>query len=272
MKRVLLLILLGAIPASLTADVLLNEPFNYADGRLADLSSGTWVNHSGTTPLDVMGGSAFINQADTTGGREDVNRALSVSFDPATDNTSRLYAGFTVNFSSLPANNGTASAGSYFAHFKSSAASEFYARIGANQEGAASGSFRLALGNEAWSSSASIEYPQDLALGVSYNVVVRLDLATDQATLWVNPVDESSTSITATDAISYAAGGSIAAFALRQGTTGTAPNDGAPGALALDNLVVATTFNEAQVIPEPSTWAMLMLGGLAFGWALRRQA
>jgi hypothetical protein len=36
--------------------------------------------------------------------------------------------------------------------------------------------------------------------------------------------------------------------------------------------VVATTFAEAQVIPEPSTWAMLVLGGLAFGWTLRRRA
>ncbi len=271
MKRVLLPILLGSIPVSLTADVLLNEPFDYANGRLADLSAGAWVNHSGTTPLEVVGGTAFINQGDTTGGREDVNRALSVSFDPATDNTSKLYAGFTVNFSAPPVNNGTATAGSYFAHFKSTAANEFYARVGANAEGAAPGTFRLALANESWNSAATVEYPQDLVLGVSYNVVVRLDLATDQATLWVNPVNESSLSVTSTDTISYAAG-SIASYALRQGTTGTSPNDGGPGGLGLDNLVVATTFAEAQVIPEPSTWAMLVLGGLAFGWTLRRRA
>jgi hypothetical protein len=186
-------------------------------------------------------------------GRQDNNRLLSQSFDPATDNTTALYGSFTVNFSALPT---AGTAGSYFAHLKSSAANEFYARIGATPEGAAEGSFRLALTNESWSAAATIEYPQDLSLNTDYQVVFRFDLATDQATLWVNPTNEASLSVTATDAVSFAAG-SIEAYALRQGTSGTPA--GGPGTLTLDNLRITTSFSEA-VVPEPSTLLCTLLG------------
>ena len=248
------------VPVALNAEVVLQESFDYADGRLVDVSAGAWTVHSGTIALNVAGGQAVIDQADTSGGREDVNRLFSVTYDPATDNSTKLYAAFSVTFSALPA-----STGSYFAHFKSSAANEFYARVGADTEGAAPGTFRLAIANETWNSTASIEYPQDLALGVSYDVMVRLDLATDQGTLWVNPVDESSTSVTATDTILYAAG-SINAYALRQGTS----DIGAPGTLTLDNLRAGTSFTEVQAVPEPSTFALFGLGGAALLMRRRR--
>jgi hypothetical protein len=73
--------------------------------------------------------------------------------------------------------------------------------------------------------------------------------------------------VTATDAIGYAAGGLINAFALRQGTSGSSPNDAAPGDLFLDNLIVGTTF--ASVIPEPSSFALLGLGVAT--WLIRRR-
>ena len=253
---------LVALPVALNADVVLIENFDYADGRLVDASAGAWVVHSGTRALNVQGGHAVIEQPDTTGGGEDVNRLFSMSFDPAVDNTTALYAALDVTFSSLPVNNGDhTSGGSYFAHFKSSAASEFYARLGANMDGAASGMFRLGIANESWSSALSYEYPQDLSLGVTYNLMIRLDLATDQATLWVNPANEASTSVTASGAISYS--GSINSFALRQGTSGSAPNDGSTGSLTVDNLRVGTSFAEVQAVPEPSTFALFGLGALA---------
>jgi hypothetical protein len=98
--------------------------------------------------------------------------------------------------------------------------------------------------------------------------VLRLDLATDTSTLWVNPADEFSASVTATDPISYS--GTINAFALRQGTTGSSPNISAPGAIAVGNLRVATEFTEIHVVPEPAPATLLLLGGAA--WVIRRRS
>ncbi len=258
------------------ADVLMWEDFDYPNGQLSQVATNIWVTHSGgTRPLNVSSAAAVINQADMSGGGEDVTRLLSASFDPSTDNTTKLYAAFLVNFSSLPVNTGTYTAGSYFAHFRSDVLNEYYARVGANLEGAAPGMFRLAIANETWTSAASVEYPLDLALGQTYEVVVRLDLATDQTTLWVTPytvggtpLTEADPGVTATDAFTYS--GLINAFALRQGTSGLSPNMGAPGLFTLDHLRVATTFDELQVIPEPSPAALLALGGLAWlAWRRR---
>ena len=265
--KLLLLASLALAPLTVHPETLLQEAFAYPDGRLADVSGGLWTVQSGTLPLNVFGGLARLEQADATGGREDVNRFLARSFDPVADNVTRLYAGFTVNLSALPYEGGSSTAGSYFAHFKASAANQFYARVGANREGAAPGAYRLAVANADWTSATSLEYPADLQPGITYDVVLRLDLGTDTSTLWINPVDEFSPNVTATDPIKYS--GTLNAFALRQGTTGSSPNLGGPGAVAVGNLRVATAFPEVQAVPEPAAATLLLLGGA--GLLMRRR-
>jgi hypothetical protein len=251
---------------------LLNETFSYPDGALTNVAPLNWFYHSGSggsaNTLNVVAGRAFINQGDLVGGRDDYNSPLSSTFNPTTDNTSVLYSSFTVNFSALPVNAGTSVNGSYFAHFKSSAPNEFYGRIGASLVGAAPGNFRIAIANEAgFSSTSPTYYPMDLSLNTTYRIVSRLSLATDTATLWINPVLESDLSVTATDAITYAAG-SINSYALRQGTSGNSPNTGANGALYIDDLVVGTAF--VDVVPEPSALALAGVGALILAGYRRR--
>lgn len=243
------------------AAILLTENFNYSDGAINTVSGGLWVSHGGgTTPLNVVSGKALINQGDTTGGRDDYNRALSSTFDPSSDNTSVIYSGFIANWSVLPSL-GTQD-GSYFAHFKSSAASEFYGRINATLAGAASGFFRVGITTETTSAANTQEVPLDLSLNTDYLIVTKLDLSTDRVTLWINPTSEASSNVVSIDAPTYAAG-SINAYALRQGTSGTG---GYPGVLTVDGLKVATTF--AEVVPEPASLGLLAGAGVL---ALRRR-
>lgn len=270
-RTIAMLAALAAAAPLAQADILLTEDFSYADGSLLTLSGNAWRNHSGSVPMAVLGGQAVIDQGTTATGREDLNRLLSTSFDPAVDNTTAIYGSFSVNFSALPPAPGSNTYGSYFFHLKSNAANEFYGRIGANIEGAAPGSFRIAVANESWSTANTVEYPLDLALNTTYTVAFKFDLATDKATLWIDPTSEASLSISAADPVTYAVG-RIEAAALRQGTTGTSPNDGAPGALLIDNLIIGTSFTESvTIVPEPSTWALLGLGATGLLLAARRR-
>lgn len=265
MKKFLVLTLAGVLPILSQAQTYLTESFDYPDGALTNVSS-LWSWHSGSggaaNTLNVVGGRAFINQDDAASGHDDYNRLLTTSFDPLTDNTTTLFAAFTVNFAALPFNGGTSVNGSYFAHFKTSSGSEFYSRIGATTTGAAPGLFRIGIGNEA---GTPVFLPTDLSLNTTYLVVARLDLGTDNSTLWINPLSLGDPSVTATDTIGYA--GLINSFALRQGTTGTSPNIGAPGDIYLDDLRVGGSF--ASVIPEPSAFALLALG--LGTWIVRRR-
>lgn len=271
---VMLFAVLSVWSSTSQATLVLTDDFTYANGAISSVSGGSWLVHSGTdsgaTALNVTSGQAIINQGGTAGGGADVNRLLSTTFDPATDNTSKLYSAFTVNFSALPVTGD--SDGSYFAHLKSSAANEFYARIGANTNGAAAGTFRLTVANETYNVANTVEFPQDLSLNTTYTVVARLDLANDRTTLWIDPLSEASTSVTAIDVITYAVG-AINSYALRQGTSGT----GAPGILAVDGLRVATTFAEVTAaVPEasPVLFGSMICGvvGLALGARKLRRA
>jgi hypothetical protein len=250
------------------AQVYLQENFNYPDGRLADQPGAGWTIHStGATPLNVVSGAVFVHQPDGTSSREDAYHLLTengtpVAF-PSTDPIA-LYARFDVTFSALP----SGPLGSYFAHFRTDAGSQFYGRVGANVANAAPGTFRLSLANAAWSATAGVQWAQDLSLGVSYTVVERLDFATKTSTLWLNPVDESSPSITATDSITWS--GNLSSYALRQGTSPGAAGAEGPGDITVDNLVVARTFAEATAVPEPHEYALLLFGLAGLGYWHRR--
>jgi hypothetical protein len=244
------------------------DNFNtYADGDITTSSGGAWaVQSTGSPTIQISSGAAVINQAVfSPASNERVARSLGATFSTSGGNPSTVYAAFDANWSQLP----LSTTGAYFLNFGTgtSSTATFYGRVGATVNGAATGSFRVAVANANWSSANEVTYPQDLSFNVTYEIVVKYDLNTRDTTLWINPTSAGSTSVTATDA-GVGVQGDITAVSLRQGVTNT--GHGAPGELTLDNLAVGGTF--ISVVPEPGAYAAAFGAGLTvFGlWRRRR--
>lgn len=228
MNKLLLNLCAGALfYGTAHAAVILNEPFNYADGPLTTVSGGIWANHSGTAlQLDVASGKAVVSQSEA----EDVNAFLSGQ----PYSTGNLYASFVVNLSGLPS--GT---GGYFAHFKDDA-SGFRARVFTSITGATAGQFRVGIANG--TGTAAI-VPKDLSTGQDYTLVLRYDTATGASTLWISPSSEGSTTDRA-DGTDTATSIGIRSFALRQ--------SGSLGILTVDDLKVGTSFGDVTSGSDPA--------------------
>jgi len=229
MKAIAKLLVCGLLVGQLSllqAAILLQDDFNYQDGVLTDVSSGKWRWHSGNgSGMFVVGGELKVD-----GGLvDDCNALLSGGPYDASASVPALYAMFKIRVTSLPSGSGT-----YFAHFKDSGTG-FRARVFVGTEGASAGRYRLGLANG--SSTVNVWFPQDLDRDVTYTVVVRYIPQTGVSTLWVDPMNETSTSVTATDSATSIG---IVQYAFRQASGG--------GVVMVDDLVVGTTF--ADVIPS----------------------
>ncbi|MEJ5239237.1 MAG: hypothetical protein WHT82_12815 [Limisphaera sp.] len=207
------------------ATVYVDESFDYPDGPLSEVSGGRWVTHSGTTgQVDVVSGAASLTQAES----EDVSLAIT-NVPGAAITEGLLYAGFTVRFTALPSG-----AGTYFWHFRDTGTFNFRARVFATTTGAGSGKFRFGIAN---GGNTPVIIPTDCDLDTEYKLVVRYDVATAVATLWLNPSSEES-------AVNRAQGSDnttsvpIVFVAMRQALSG----GNGMGSLSLDNLRIGTEF------------------------------
>jgi hypothetical protein len=161
----------------------------------------------------------------TDGNSEDVNAPLIGQPYSAT-NKQVLYSSFTLNYSSLPTEGGT-----YFAHFKDATTSGFYGRVYASTLNAATGTYRLGIGNVT-ATNTTAQIAQDLVLNSNYTVVTRLVLTNGVSTVWINPTSESSPSMTDTTSVSTPS--AITSYALRE--------NAGEGTMNVDNLKVALNF------------------------------
>lgn len=202
---------------------LLNEGFDYdSSGAIIGVSDGFWQTHSGTAG-QMQVGSGQVTVTDNNG--EDVNAPLiGQPYNSASKQV--LYSSFTINYTSLPTEGGT-----YIAHFRDSS-SGYYARVYASTFNAASGAYRLGVGNYSVVTNTTAQVAQDLLPGVNYTVVTRLVLSNGVSTIWINPTGESSPSMTDTTAVS--APGPITSYALRE--------NAGEGTMNIDNLKVGLNF------------------------------
>lgn len=223
----------------LAAAVYLSEPFAYPDGLITTTSASLWKHTSGAErQLNVQNGVLLLREDHS----EDV--AADLASGPfAADSGATLYAAFDLTATALPSGEGN-----YFAHFRDSG-SNFRGRvfIAPTADGQA-GFYRIGISNNGKAEEAAF-FPQPLAIGTRYPIAVRYEVEFAVSTLWVDPTDADSESVRDDSANPK----TITKFAFRQSLSG----GNGMGELQIDNLVVASTLEEAlagpssQPRPEP---------------------
>jgi len=224
-----------------------------------DLTVSPWFGNTGTPATSGVGGIQVINDPTGLSTRalqvsqalsQDIKASIAITntyadvivttnvtgtttnvvygFSPS-NSVNALYATMTIYVTTPPAS----ATPTYFTHFTSDA-SGFKAKLFIITNGAAPGNYRIAIQNAGNAITNAV--PLDLSPNTAYTVVTRYILGSSVSTVWINPVNESSTSITAGDVSTPTV---INAYSFRQAS--------AEGVIDVDNLVVGTTF--ADVVP-----------------------
>ena len=245
----LALTLCAAFAGSASAVTLLSDGFSYANGNL--VPNGGWANYSGAiTDLQVASGrvTGFGPNAN------DDHKLFAVQ-----PTTTKTYACFEVVIPAIAA----APKPIYFAELKDAGAANLVSRVyvlpitGGWTFGISHSSTSATVGVTPWSAST-------LSYDTRYFIVINYDPVAKSSKLWVNPVNEASTSVTNTNAAIAAL--AVSGFGWRQSNVASTlpaspPYVGtADWGFSVDNLGVGTTFDDAcfQVTPaKSSTWGQL---------------
>ncbi len=255
---------LGAtVLQSARANLLLSDSFNsYANGNLVGQGNWSQTGSYATSPVQVNNGVVYLGNSG-----QDVYDPFNTPVTLADGQS--LYFGLVINVSAAQG------AGDYFMHFTANAgnSSQFYDRLFVQ---AATGGYVLGLEGTA-GGGATITYGTTvLSLNTSYNIVLAYNYSSltpsnSVDAVYVNPTDPSVANNTAYLSAAWGSANpdtnQIGAVNFRQGSTSSAPT------LTVDNLTVSTQFSDvATAAPEPSTLALMGLGGLAglFAWRRKR--
>jgi hypothetical protein len=252
---------MAVLPAA-KATVLYSESFSYANGNLTN--GTTWFQtgaaSAGANPIQVSSGVAALG---TSG--QDVYSPLSSIY--TIPNGTSLFFSLTMSVVSAQ------TTGDYFFHYTPTVgdSSLFFSRVWAKSSGAG-----YVLGYSETSGAGSVTNwgSTVLSFSTSYNMVLVYNAITaalnNTASIYVDPTDPTLANNTAyilndTWTSASAENLNVAAVNLRQGAAASAPG------LTVDNILVATSFNDIVAVPEPSTVALSAIGGFAFLFAFRRR-
>jgi hypothetical protein len=243
------LIAIAAAPSFAT--VLLSESFTYPNGD--GLLMHGWVPTGANvgTDITVLAGRANGDCANTP----DDNKGFAAQ-------TGLTYCCFEVM---IPDPGGSPKT-IYFQHNSDGGASNFGARVYVMPTAVGATTFTFAISHSSTNAGVGVVpwTATSLSYGVSYRVVTKYDPANNTSTLWVNPANESSTSVSQIGTASIA---SVSAVCLRQSATAATLPAGTPSGSAnwkfsVDNLGVGTTFNDAcaQITPTSNpTWGQVKM-------------
>lgn len=246
--------------------ILLKDTFSYSDGDMAGrtpLVGGSWTvtGTNNATNLEVIGGEARLSlSGNILGGaaRDSLAAQLQLEGSNYTSSTGdQVFIGFDIRV--------TTTGGGAFPIVLLSENGALPAvqssRI-IRRAGSAAGTFQLVAANDGAVNGNGEIVADNLTLGTSYRLVARYDHDTGATAMWLGTGSNTLSFIgTATDpgattplAMSF--------LSLRQGFASGG------GVQFIDNLVVATSFGEAAVIPEPTIACLLV--PIAMGLVRRR--
>ncbi|MEO5802827.1 MAG: hypothetical protein ABIR24_04805 [Verrucomicrobiota bacterium] len=243
--------LLMVVPQS---DVILYDSFNYyPDGPLTTaVGGGVWLNNT-----DTPGGIQIASHAlrlSTTNAEEFARCPLLGRGNYLSTNSVQLYAKVKMTLLTLPTAP-TPAANTHIANFSGPGSPGAQrARFFASTSGADPGFYRL--GISGGQSTPSAYLATNLSTNVAYNIVTYFNPTNGVARLWVDPASESDPFVEAAEIQT----GDIHFYAMRQRTAGV-------DAL-IDDLVVATSFNGALLVANPSLQAASVGGNVEISWAV----
>ena len=243
-KTAIALLVLGlaailAAPASAVS--FWSETFSYSNGNLAvspSVSGGNWTNHStGTsapTDIQVVSGTAKGDMSQ----QPDDNRTFT-----ARGTGDSTYACMVVR---IPSPSTTPVVNNYFAHFKDTGTINFLGRVFVLPVTGAPGNFTFGVSVSSVNTTVPpVSWGTALNFDQDYVVVVQYNAAAGRAKLWVDPINEGSTSITSNTSSSTITPIAISAFALRQSSSGSPASGSSSWTFVVDNLGVGTSFDDA---------------------------
>jgi hypothetical protein len=238
---------LAAITASPAFAVnLYSDGFSYPDGNL--VPNGGWANYSGAN-VDIQVVSGRATGGAIPNNQNDDHRLFAVQ-----PTTGKTYACFIAN---IPTFAGTPKP-IYFAELKDAGAAALVSRVYVVNHPA--GGWTFGISHSSTSATVGLtRWTAPLSFNTDYTIVINYDPVAKTSTLWVNPVNEFSPSVT--DANAAVAALAVQGFGLRQSNSAsTLPAEFAGTAdwnWSVDNLGIGTSFDDACARPTPtsrSTW------------------
>ena len=232
LRNLLLVLAIVGWASAAPAEVLFTETFSYPNGRLTSVSGGLWTINSGGGPLNVSNGKVTLfhisaNCCGVTISGEDVSREYSALTAGQT-----LYVGLDVSASGNTTEAGVSGPGLRFA---GTGATALFVTAFTGSD------FTFGIGNSIFTPAAS--WPNGLAFGATYRVVMSYEFDLGISKLWVNPAGESSTYVSFTDTENRPL---YASFNLSQRAT---PSFTPSATQVLDNLVLGTSFDDVLTVP-----------------------
>jgi hypothetical protein len=239
-KTLLSLALVLGIQTGVVGQIFFTDSFDYPDGDLTTESGGLWVTHSGSGgDIQVVNGSAVV----TSPGANDDNRLTGAIM--GVEDVWYYALRFSVELGS-----GSSINNDYFIHLKDSTSANYNARLALDDPTDTNRDFSLSI----WASSegdGQADWNGDFDFGEEIIAVVEWNNATGDATLWVNPVDINSTSITDNELPD--AMRAVEALALRQ-------DGGSSSVVTIPVVSIGTDFDAVLAAVQPAGGDVVVAG------------